>query len=252
METERLSGKSYRLSAVRRDLENLYDKIDIVDTKVETLKLSLNPVSGASTDMDYQTGDRSKRIEELERRNELNSRKLQLLQKEVEHVQTENDILMQHLGKHELYNDTTQDDRNFITSRASSHSKHSNQDGGNNDRRWMPTTPNQPQPTPEYKQTEDVSRNIESSRKDMDQRSREGLPGERDNNDDKTPFDLEEYQRQRRAQKYSCYDSTAINPQCWTPKVKQRDNPWLDQVGDDHFYIRTLLFITAVFDMFVK
>ncbi|XP_060595849.1 uncharacterized protein LOC132749926 [Ruditapes philippinarum] len=244
METGRLSGNSHRLSAVKRDLENLHDKIDIVDSKVETLRLKLNPVSGDRRNMFNQTDERSRRLLDLERKNELHSRKLQLLQKEMEHVQTENDILIEHMGKHELhhndsprnvprdvYSDKMQDDRKFNNSRASLHSKHSNHDNNGLDKRLMPNTPDRHQPTTEHRLNKDSGRDIESPRKERDQTSRGKIAEEKDTTFKGTAdkdFDFEEYQRQRRAQIYSHYDSTAINPQCWTPKQKHHKYPWFD------------------------
>lgn len=242
METEHRANSSHRLSAVRRDLGNVNDKIDIVNTKLEIINLKLqskNPEAIAES-MDSQTH----RLKELEERNNIHSRRLKLLQKEIDHVHTENDILLGYVTNRESPRGFQQwkepdnmNDRMADEMKVNNEVPQGKYDKDDRIGNPVPGSPNRGQPiTLDLRQKEETNRGIASPRKTNngpnDYRKPETgeNPWEQHENRKEKPedFDYDEFQRQRRAQIYSVYDQTAINPHHWEQKPKHRKYPWYD------------------------
>lgn len=245
METHRLRDSSHRLSAVRRDLENVNDKIDIIDTKLEIINLTRRTNNPKAVDKTMDS--RTQKLLELEERNNIHSSKLRRLQTEIDDVQKENDVLMEYIknkdsprgtqpqNKSAVNYNRTGDEMMFLRSPAS-HDEGNYGEEGRYGEFISHSRDRSRHVTPKLTENEDFKREISSPRKSDHGHSEHEKQDENEDpwakhqapKDRPDDFDFEEFQRQRRAQIYSYYDQTAINPQRWEKKPKHKKYPWYD------------------------
>lgn len=261
METERQIAERHRISAVRRDLDNINVKIDTVNTKLDALSFRLNPAQDTLHDTDITMDDRAKRLAALEKKNAVQSVKLDLLEKEINYVQVQNDAILENMRYYENESPTAigrDAERSYAKDRMpeiisytrdgrnSSAHEPDKKDSDNTvelDRNYarrpeiVPVCPDSNQRfTPGSRPDTQTKRyNCPSAQSGEDRH-------ERQNNKDVDPWadkpdsraksreqrEYDEIQRQRRAEFYGFHDCTAINPQLWEVKPKHNKLPWYD------------------------
>lgn len=256
MDTGQLYGSgSQTLSAVRRDLITVNEKIDSIDEKVNILNRGLSPVPDRVMNVEDTMASRAQKMMELEERNKLHSAKLKLLQNEVKCEKIRSDMLMDYLrAKGEMegnpgYKNTNYNERNthggyqagdgVAQTNGTDAYASTNVGAPSSPPRNQPASPHPHNASGGYDVTQTHGQQVQkpsSPRKD---------PYEQRILDDEVPnrqypipegqqkargkvFNFEEMQRQRRKEIYSVYDSTAINPQFYEETPKHKKYPWFD------------------------
>ena len=252
MDTERRNANTQSLSAVRRDLVDVNEKINSIYEKVNIINEGLSPVPNRMMNVEDNLTFKAQKMAELEERNKLHSAKLKLLQKEVQYEKMRGEMMMDYLkesprgigNSNTGYNTTFGDgfggatgnqDNGMATGRtdytigAPEHDQYPRQSnlespspqvftGGATQmsRQQTPYNPREP------KNDTNGQRNPEDNARNKDFNA---TGGQAKNNN---AFDFGEVQKQRRKEIYSIYDSTAINPQFYEPSSGQKKYPWFD------------------------
>lgn len=242
MDTGKLFANPRTISAVRRELINVNEKIDSINERVNLMNLGLSPVPEKMMNVEDSLTEKSQKMMELEERNKLHSAKLKLLQKEVNYEKMRHEMLMDYLkakeeypsnnntgytntgdlGYHQNGGDTTKNDYDTAQQQAPMSSR--------KDQAYSPRQPNHVeakqasrQPSPRAERRDPYEQRL----LDEDPKNRQYAMADSQKKSVK-PFNFEEMQKQRRKEIYSVYDSTAINPQFYEEKPQHRKYPWFD------------------------
>jgi len=255
MDTTTQHASHITLSAVRRDLVNVNDKIDSVRQRVDLMQLGLSPVPEKISDITVDMDEKAQRLAELEKRNKLHSAQLKLLQKEIQYEHMRNDVMMdqyRHPGEDGLAHqqsprgqnglqNTYYDPRMNAPPRSPVKEYPNAQNGapaGEQQRSEAVRSPMKPsnaqrphEADPRFRQHNTPSQNANNPNTNAANTSVTG-----------NTFDFDKMTQERQSKIYSAHDATAINPQLWEKKSTHKKYPWYDHEVSMHENFERLMY----------
>lgn len=238
------------LSSVRRDIGQVNEKIESISEKLDVLRTGLNPIPVRVQDIESDMAAREHQLDDLEYRNKVHSARLKLLQKELEYVKLENDMMLGRAaddqgGRYhggDAYGGPSHDDGQGGYGVPMRMDREGYGQGGqmehmrldSQDRRPMAangarTPRNNDNHLYQQQEQQQQQQQLQHQQSNRAEAQPNGNMNTTNNNvekqdEGKSKFDLEREKRENRRKIYSSFDSTAINPQRWdkTPEVKMR------------------------------